>query len=106
MIDNTLDKRTLYVFNKRGGKVVRIVEGTGRGMIGFWALRNTTKGRASVLTLDDHQIERVYVGRDGGCPEVKHIDKTDFVLNMDDYIKDEQHLNLNSLLIDLEKLGL
>lgn len=105
MTDNALEKRELYVFNKRGGKVVKRVDGTGRGMVGMWAFQNTSKGRVSVLVLPNHEIERVYIGTEG-CPNVKYIHKTDYLLDMDDYIVDEQHLNVNQLIADLEELKL
>ena len=103
MTDNSLDKRILYVFNKRGGKVVKCIEGTGRGVIGLWAFQNTSKGRVAVLTLDDGLIERVYIGNEG-CPNVKYIHKTNYVLDIGSYVIDDQHINLSQLISDLEEL--
>lgn len=106
MTDNTLEKRELYVFNKRGGKVVKKVEGLGRGMIGGWALQNITKGRVAVMILPNHEIEVVYVGSDDGFPSVKRIYKTELFLDMDDYIEDELHLDVNRLIADIRDCGL
>lgn len=106
MTDNTLEKRELYVFNKRGGKVVKKVEGLGRGMIGMWALQNTTKGRVSVMVLPNHEIEIIYVGDNSGFPSVKYIHKTNYFLDMDDYIVDEEHLDISRLLTNIKELGL
>ena len=39
--NTTLEWRTLYMFNKRGGKLVKCIEGRGRGMLMMWALQNT-----------------------------------------------------------------
>lgn len=103
MTDNSLDKRILYVFNKRGGKVVKCAEGVGRGVIGLWAFQNTSKGRIAVLTLDDGLIERVYIGNEG-CPKVKHVHKTNYVLDIGSYVIDDQHLDVNQLISDLEEL--
>ena len=106
MTDNALEKRELYVFNKRGGKVGKKVEGLGRGMIGMWALQNTTKGRVSVMILPNHKIETVYIGDDSGFPSVKYIYKTELFLDMDDYIEDELHLDVNRLIADIRDCGL
>ena len=106
MTDNALEKRELYVFNKRGGKVVKKVEGVGRGMIGMWALQNITKGRVAVMILPNHEIEVVYVGDDSGFPSVKRIYKTELLLDMDDYIEDEQHLDVSRLIADIRDCGL
>lgn len=101
---NTLDQRILFTFNKRGGKVVRSAEGMGRGMLGMYALQNTSKGRVSILVFaDDHMIERVYIG-DEGCPEVIYAEKAENGLGcLDEYIKDEQHIYIDQLLKFVEK---
>lgn len=93
-----LAKRNLYVFNKRGGKVVKKVEGIGRGMIGLWAFQNTTKGRIAVLILEeDNRIERVYVGREG-CPKVLYLDKyPQYYIQLDEFIIDEEHIDIDGL---------
>ena len=105
MTDNTLEKRELYVFEKgKYAKVKKKVEGIGRGLIGMWALENTTRSKVSVMVLPNNEIEVVYIGSDSGFPSVKRIYKTEFSLNMDDYIVDEQHLNTKQLIADIRKL--
>lgn len=104
MADRTLENRTVYIFNKKGGKVIKSASGMGKGMVGYWALQNTTKSRVSVLLFTDtHEIERVYVGTENGCPKVVHVE--DMGLDLDNYIIDEQHLDTQALMNDLERLG-
>ena len=102
--DRVLDNRTVYVFNKKGGKVIKSASGMGKGMVGYWALQNTTKSRFSVLVFTDtNEIERAYVGTENGFPKVIHVE--DMGLSLDDYIADEQHLDTQALINDLERLG-
>lgn len=96
---NELARRNLYVFNKRGGKVVKKIEGIGRGMIGMWAFQNITKGRLAILILeDDNRIERVYVGREG-CPKVLYLDKyPQYYIQLDQFIIDDTHVDIDEVL--------
>lgn len=103
--NRTLDNRTVYMFNKRGGKIIKSASGMGRGMLGMWALQNTTKGRISVMVFTDtHEMERVYIGKEG-CPKVIYLDKMpQYNINLDDYINDETHIDINGLML-LEELN-
>ena len=104
MADRTLENRTVYIFNKKGGKVIKSASGMGKGMVGYWALQNTTKSRVSVLLFTDtHEIERAYVGTENGFPKVIHVE--DMGLDLDNYIIDEQHLDTQALMNDLERYG-
>ncbi len=99
--NRTLDNRTLYMFNKKGGKLVKAASGMGRGMLMMWALQNTTKGRISVMAFTDtHEMEVVYIGRESGCPKVIYLyTMPQYDINLDDYIKDETHVDINGLLL-------
>ena len=100
---NVLDVRELYVFSKRGGRLTKMVSGKGKGLLGMYALQNTTKGSVAVMVFEnDHQIERVYIGSEG-CPKVIYNDKNGWWLNsLDEYIKDETHIDINRLVNDCE----
>ena len=100
----TLEKRVLYTFNKRGGAVVRRAEGLGRGLIGMYALQNTSKGRISIVVFEsDNLIERVYIGDEQGFPDVIYADKEDYSLGyLDEYIKDEKHIDIQKLMDAVE----
>lgn len=104
--NTTLEWRTLYMFNKRGGKVVKSAEGRGRGMLMMWALQNTTKSRISVLVVrDTNEIEAVYIGRESGCPKVIYLYKMpQYNINLNDYINDETHIDIYGLTL-LEELN-
>lgn len=94
-----LEKRVLYTFNKKGGTVVRRAEGLGRGLLGMYALQNTSKGRISILVFDsDNAIERIYIGSPEGCPDVIYPEKLECSFGyLDEYIKDEKHINIQQL---------
>lgn len=104
--NTTVEWRTLYMFNKKGGKVVKRADGRGRGMLMMWALQNTTKGRISVIvTRDTNEIEVVYIGRESGCPKCIYLYKMpQYNINLDDYINDETHIDINGLML-LEELN-
>ena len=98
--NTTLQWRTLYMFNKRGGK------GRGRGMLMMWALQNTTKSRVSVIVIKDtNEVEAIYIGRESGCPKVIYLYKMpQYDINLNDYINDETHIDINGLML-LEELN-
>lgn len=104
--NTTLEWRTLYMFNKKGGKVVKSAEGRGRGMLMMWALQNTSKGRVSVIVIKDtNEIEAVYIGRESGCPKCIYLYKMpQYNINLNDYINDETHIDINGLML-LEELN-
>ena len=104
--NTTLEWRTLYMFNKRGGKLVKCIEGRGRGMLMMWALQNTTKSRVSVIVIKDtNEVEVVHIGKESGCPKVIYLYKMpQYNINLDDYINDETHIDINGLML-LEELN-
>lgn len=104
--NTTLEWRTLYMFNKRGGKVVKCIEGRGRGMLMMWALQNTTKSRVSVIVIKDtNEVEVVHIGKESGCPKVIYLYKMpQYNINLNDYINDETHIDINGLML-LEELN-
>ena len=106
-MDRTLDNRTVYIFNKRGGKLVKSASGMGRGMVGYWALQTTTKGRIAVMVFTDtNEIERVYIGRENACPKVIHLEKMpQYNFNLNDYINDETHIDVHGLMLMEELEG-
>lgn len=101
-----LANRTLYMFNKKNGKLVKSASGMGRGMLGMYGLQNTTKSRISILVFDeDNVIERIYIGREG-CPKVIYLDKMDYEeTSLDEFILDEQHIDMDWLKGLLNLLG-
>lgn len=101
-----LANRTLYMFNKKNGKLVKSASGMGRSMLGMYGLQNTTKGRISILVFDeDNVIERIYIGREG-CPKVIYLDKMDYEeTSLDEFILDEQHIDMDWLKGLLNLLG-
>lgn len=104
--NTTLEWRTLYMFNKRGGKLVKCIEGRGRGMLMMWALQNTTKSRVSVIVIKDtNEVEVVHIGKESGCPKVIYLYKMpQYNINLNDYINDETHIDINGLML-LEELN-
>lgn len=104
--NTTLEWRTLYMFNKRGGKLVKCIEGRGRGMLMMWALQNTTKSRVSVIVIKDtNEVEVVHIGKESGCPKVIYLYKMpQYDINLNDYINDETHIDINGLML-LEELN-
>lgn len=102
-----LEKRVLYTFNKKGGTVVRRAEGLGRGLLGMYALQNTSKGRISILVFDsDNAIERLYIGSPDGLPDVIYPEKINCDFGyLDEYIIDEKHISITNLMNVIE-LGL
>lgn len=104
--NTTLEWRTLYMFNKRGGKLVKCIEGRGRGMLMMWALQNTTKSRVSVIVIKDtNEVEVVHIGKESGCPKCIYLYKMpQYNINLDDYINDETHIDINGLML-LEELN-
>ena len=105
MEERLLENRTIYRFNKKGGKLVDAVGGQVRATTGLWGFQNTSKGRVSVLVFDaDNLIERVYVGKES-CPQVVYAEKMGYPLgSLDDYIIDETHIDITKLLNDIENL--
>lgn len=102
----TLEKRVLFIFNKRGGKVVRAAEGLGKGFLGMYALQNTTKGRVSILAYDsDYLIEQIYIGDESGFPNVIRSKTSGDLGYINNYILDEEHLDVNKLIkaVDSER---
>lgn len=95
-----LEKRVLFIFNKRGGKVVQAAEGLGRGFLGMYALQNITKGKIGILVFDsDDLIEQVYVGSPDGLSDVIYSEKIEGGLGyMHNYVLDEEHIDVNRLL--------
>lgn len=104
--ERVLDERTVYVFNKRGGKLVKAASGMGRGMVGYWAFEITSKGRIAVMVFTDtNEIERVYIGRENAYPKVIYLDRMpQYNFNLNDYINDETHIDVNGLML-MEELG-
>lgn len=104
--NRTLENRTVYIFNKRGGKLIKSASGMGRGMLMMWALQNTTKGRISVMVFTDtNEMEAVYIGKESGCPKVIYLYKMpQYNINLNDYINDETHIDINGLML-LEELN-
>lgn len=104
--NTTLEWRTLYMFNKKGGKLVKCIEGRGRGMLMMWALQNTTKSRVSVIVIKDtNEVEVVHIGKESGCPKVIYLYKMpQYDINLNDYINDETHIDINGLML-LEELN-
>ena len=94
------------MFNKRGGKLVKCIEGRGRGMLMMWALQNTTKSRVSVIVIKDtNEVEVVHIGKESGCPKVIYLYKMpQYNINLNDYINDETHIDINGLML-LEELN-
>lgn len=105
--NTTLEWRTLYMFNKRGGKLVKCIEGRGRGMLMMWALQNTTKSRVSVIVIKDtNEVEVVHIGKESGCPKVIYLYKMpQYNINLNDYINDETHIDINGLMLMEELEG-
>ena len=102
--NTTLEWRAWYMFNKKSGKLVKSVEGRGRGMLMMWALQNTTKSRISVLVIrDTNEIEVIYNGREG-CPKVDYLYKEGINLYLDDYIIDDTHIKVDLLLTEKDEL--
>lgn len=97
--NEVLANRNLYVFNKKTGKVVKRVDGLGKGMLGMWALQNISKSRIGILVFEeDNMIERVYIGNEN-VPKIIHYDKhPEYYVTLDDYIIDEEHVDINGLI--------
>lgn len=103
--NTTLQWRTLYVFNKKSGKLVKSVEGRGRGMLMMWALQNISKSKVAVLVIKDtNEIEVVYTGREG-FPKIDYLYKADVYLCLDNYIIDDKHIYMQGLLLDTDDVA-
>ena len=90
---------TLYLFNKRGGKVIKTASSIAGGFIGLYALQNTTGERVSILVnADTNEILRVYIGRKDRTPHVSYNDKLGKLDYLERYIKDDTHINIDKLL--------
>lgn len=61
----------LVRFNKRTGKIDKIMTAIGKGMIKLWGLQNTEKGTACIVVdIDERQIIVEYIGTNNGLPEI------------------------------------
>lgn len=90
-----IKERTLYVFQKRGGKVTTAVEGLSQAMLTMWALNHISQGKIGILvTNDDFDIERVFIGRKDDMPTMTKTvpDEEGWFPNLHDFIKDETHI--------------
>lgn len=90
---------SLYLFNKRGGKVVKHLESAGGfGMLGMYALRGVTGGRVGLIVDEANEIQRLYIGRKGGCPKIVYLDKMGKLDYLELYLKDETSIFVNDLI--------
>ena len=89
-----LDQKTILLFNKRGGKVVKAAEGISGGMLMFFALQNVTKGRIGILIHnDDAQISDVFIGEEYGPGHID-LEKKQITEYLGEYVIDDQHINV------------
>lgn len=90
-----LDQKTILLFNKRGGKVVKAAEGISGGMLMFFALQNVTKGRIGILIHnDDAQISDVFIGGNYNMPTHIDLERGQITEYLGDYVIDDQHVNV------------
>lgn len=57
--------------SKKTGKVDKMLEGIGKGLLQLWALQNTTKSKQCVIyEKDSGLVVAKYIGTDSGFPEI------------------------------------
>ena len=58
--------------SKKTGKIDTSMVALGKGLLGMWALQNTTKSKQTVIfDLDSGEIVAHYTGTDSGFPKVE-----------------------------------
>ena len=72
----------LVCFSTKTGEIDTTMTALGRGLIQYWALQNTTKGKACVIVdIDERKVFSEYIGTVDGFPEIhKSEDEFEFGL--------------------------